>query len=231
MSNYTLVESHVDYVRRMIRETSDDSYFTNEEIYKTLIDARALVLSRKFKKGKTVPDYFYMTICVPLCEDVYHDCDCVPEELGCKVLKTKYEIPKVFYNETRELSRVATLNGEEIAPSTDAKRRYRSYKKTRLDALYYTRTNNKLAIFNSPQNRLRAITIKAIFEDPIAASTISLCDPSGQGCIDIESIGFSTETSDNLDIYNIVLQMLNVVKQAPEDRSNDADSNLDQSKT
>ena len=48
-------------------------YFKDEEIYKALLDARALVLSRRYKKGKDIPEHMYQTICMLLCEDNFHD--------------------------------------------------------------------------------------------------------------------------------------------------------------
>lgn len=224
-SKYDMVESHIDYIRRLLRETSDDTYFTDEEIYKTLIDARAIIYERRIKKGKDLPAFMYQTICIPLCEDVFHDCDCVPTEYDCKILKTKVELPEAFFNGSAELLRVSTLSGEEVAPSTEALSRYRKYKKTRLNALYYIRVNKKLAVFNSPQNRLRVIRVRAIFYDPVTAMNISLCDPETKECVDPTETGFGTLASDNIDMYNIVLQMLMTVQQKElDDRTNNAES-------
>jgi hypothetical protein len=230
MSNnkYNLVYAHIDYIRRRLKENSDDSYFKDEEIYKCLIDARSLVLTRKYKKGKEIADSLYQTICVPVCEDTFHDCNCVPEGLDCLVLKTKEDVPKAIFNGVQELSRVATLGGEEIAPTTEAKARYRKYKKTRVNSLYYIRVNNRLAIMNSPSNRLKAIKITAIFEDPVSAMAVNLCDTDD--CTDIVGTGFSTEMADNQDIYQIVLESLLATKQLPEDLSNNAESTPDQLK-
>ncbi len=225
MSNnkYNLVYAHIDYIRRRLRENSDDSYFKDEEIYKSLLDARSLVLSRRYKKGKEVPEHMYQTICMLLCEDTFHDCDCVPDDLGCKVLKTVEEVPKAIFNGIQELSRVATLGGEEVAPSTEAKARYRKYKKTRVNSLYYIRVNNRLSIMNSPNNRLRAIKITAVFEDPVAAFGITTCTEN-ENCIEVTGTGFGTEMSDNIDIYQIVLESLNATQKLPDDLSNNAQS-------
>lgn len=224
VNKYDTVEAHIDFVRRSLKEISDDSYYTDEEIYKVLVDARAIVYERRIKKGKDLPSFMYQTICIPLCEDEFHDCDCVPEGYGCKILKTKYDLPHSFFNGHADLLRVSTLGGEEIAPTTEAKARYRKYKKTRRDNLYYIRINNKLAVFNSPFNRLRVITVRAVFYDPVEALQISMCDPDTKECQDITQIGFGTLASDNLDIYNLAIQTLTVSKQLPDDRSNNAES-------
>lgn len=228
MSNnkYNLVYAHIDYIRRRLKENSDDSYFKDEEIYKALLDARALVLTRRYKKGKNIPEHMYQTICMLVCEDTFHDCNCVPEGLDCLVLKTKQDVPKAIYNGIQELSRVSTLGGEEIAQSTEAKSRYRKYKKTRIDNLYYIRVNNRLAVMNSPSNRLRAIKITAVFEDPVAAFGVNVCEEGD--CIESVGTGFSTEMGDNIDIYQIVLESLIMTKQLPDDLTNNAESTPDQ---
>ena len=222
-NKYDLVETHIDYIRRRLKEVSDDSYFTDEEIYKSLLDARALIFERRLRKGKDLPDYMYQTICIALCVDEFHDCDCVPTGLDCKVLKTKVDVPKALYNGTTELLRVSTIGGEEIAPTTEAKARYRKYKKTRLTNLYYIRVNKKLAIFNSPQNRLKAIKLTGIFEDPVGAASVTMCVDQ-DNCIDTVDTGFGTQISDNIDIYNIVLESLINTKNQPDDRTNDSES-------
>ena len=222
VNKYSLVESHVDYIRRRLRETSDDSYFTDEEIYKTLLDARSLIIERRLQKGKQVPEDLYMTICMPLCIDEYHDCDCVPD-LGCEVLKTKYEVPKAFFNGARDIMRVSTLWGEEVAQSSEAKRMYRKYKKTGQDNMYYVRSNNKLNIFNRLPKPLKIIKITAVFEDPVGAASIHNCDPDS-ACYDVRGTGFDIKASDVIDMYNIVLEGLLKTKMTPDDRSNNADS-------
>ena len=52
MNKYNTVEAHIDYVRRRLKQDSDDSYFTDEEIYKALIDARARIIYQRAKNGK-----------------------------------------------------------------------------------------------------------------------------------------------------------------------------------
>jgi hypothetical protein len=221
INKYNLVETHIDYVRRLMREDSDDSYFTDEEIYKTLLDARSLIMERRVLKGKQIPDDMYQVICMPLCVDKYHDCDCVPD-LGCEVLKTKYEVPRAFFNGATDLMRTSTLWGEEIAPSTEAKKMYREYMKTGKGRMYYVRANNKLNIFNRLPKPLKIIKIAAVFEDPVGAASVHNCDPDS-ACYDILGTGFSVKASDNAEMYQLVLEKLLKTKMTPEDRSNNAE--------
>jgi hypothetical protein len=183
INKYDLVRSHIDDIRQNLRETSDDSNITDEQIYKALIDARAFILERRLKKGKQLPNYMYQEICMPLCLDTYHDCDCIPDEYECKVLKTKNEIPSGL-------------------------------------------VNRRIAIFNVPSNKLRAVKIRGIFEDPATASAITICPEDQPNCVDITMTGFGTETSDNIPMYELVLKKLLKTKEMPEDKSNNADSSI-----
>jgi hypothetical protein len=227
-NKYDLVGTHIDFIRRKIKEVSDDSYFQDEEIYKALIDARALVIERKLEKGKQYPEYMYQTICMLLCLDKYSDCNCVPAEYDCTVLKTINEIPTAFYNGYTTLVRITTLSGEEISENTEQQARLRKYRKTRKDNLYYILTNKRASIFNSPQNRLKVVKLRGLFVDPAGAAMAAGCPDGGPHCVDVLGTGFSTKPSDNIDIYDIAIKGLLMVKQLPEDVSNDAESVLDQ---
>ena len=226
INKYDLVRSHIDDIRQSIREVSDDTNVTDEQIYKALLDARALILERRLKKGKQLPEYMYQEICMLLCMDKYHNCDCVPDEYECKVLKTKQEIPNGLYNGSTEILRVSTLWGKEIAESTEALLQFRKYRKTGGNNYYYSRTGGKLAIFNVPSNRLRAIKIRGIFVDPASALAISFCPDDEPNCVDVTMTGFGSAASDNLPIYELVMNKLLKSKQIPEDVSNDADANI-----
>lgn len=225
-NKYDSVRSHIDIIRQNLREVSDDSRFTDEQIYKCLIDARALILERRLKKRKQLPDYMYQEICLLLCLDKYHDCDCIPDEYNCMVLKTQKELPNGLYNGTMEILRVSTLNGKEIAPTTEAQHRNRKYMKTGKNNYYYVRVNNRLAIFNVKNNQLRAIKVRGVFVDPATASSYSVCPEDEPNCVDVTSTGFGSIPSDNVPMYNIVMKQLLQTDQMPEDISNNASSDI-----
>jgi hypothetical protein len=223
-NKYDLVGTHIDFVRRKIKEVSDDTYFQDEEIYKALVDARAMVIERKLEKGKQYPEYMYQTICMLLCIDKYSDCNCVPAEYDCNVLKTTNEIPDAFFNGYNLLVKVTTLSGEEINENTEQQARLRKYRKTRKDSLFYVLVNRKGVVFNSPQNRMKAIKLRGLFVDPVGAALAAGC-PEGTDCNDsILGTGFGIKASDNIDIYDITVKSLLMIKQLPDDLSNDAES-------
>lgn len=225
MSKYDLVRSHIDFVRQNLRETSDDSTFTDEQIYMALLEARGLIMERRLEKNKEFPEDLYQTICLELCMDHYHECDdCLPIPDDCMVLKTVKEIPGGMFDGTSEILRVSTINGKEIAASTEAKHRLREYRKTGKNNYYYLRMSNKLAIFNVPQNRLRVIKVKGLFLDPVAAELASACS-STTNCGTLLDATFGTRVADRMAMREEVFKVLLRTDKMPEDRSNDAESN------
>jgi hypothetical protein len=224
MSKYDLVRSHIDFVRQNLRETSDDSHFTDEQIYMALLEARGLIMERRLEKNKQFPEELYQTICLELCLDQYVDCgECLPIPDGCYVLKTVAEIPSGMFDGQSEILRVSTLMGKEIAPLTEDKHRLREYRKTGKNNYYYIRMNNKLAIFNVPQNRLKAIKIKGIFEDPAGAELASACAGT-DSCTTVLDASFGTKVADRMAIREEVFKILLRTDKQPEDRSNNAGS-------
>jgi hypothetical protein len=225
MNKYDQIDVHIDYVRRRLKQDSDDSYFTDEEIYKALIDARGKVVYNKFKKNREYSSWLYQTVCLPLCIDSFHDCKCVPDGFDCKVLRTTVEIPKPLWSGYDDVFRMTKLDGSEIFASTIQKSRYNKYKKTGTNNPYYIISNKKASIFNIPQNRLKYILITGIFEDPAALEELSVCPDGTDDCDQYAiSSGFGSEITDNIDIYNLAIKSLVQTMQMLDDRSNDADS-------
>jgi len=223
MSKYDLVRSHIDFVRQNLREVSDDSNFTDEQIYMALLEARGLIMERRLEKNKEFPDDIYQTICLTLCTDSYHECDdCLDIPAGCEILKTCKDIPGGMFDGNTEIIRVSTIDGREIAPVTEAKHRLRKFRKTGKNNYYYIRMKNKFGVFNIPQQRLRAIKIKGIFLDPVAAEMASAC--SANNCTGVIDASFGTRVSERMLIREEVFKLLLRTDQMPEDRSNNAGS-------
>ena len=221
MNKYDLVRSHIDYVRQTLREVSDDSNFTDEQIYMALIMVRAMIMERRLAKGKQLPESAYQVICLKLCMASYAECqECFTMPVDCEVLKTTVDIPEIMYDGVVEIGRVSTIGGQEIAPLTEDLHKLRKYRKTGKNNFYYVKLKNKLAVFNVPSNRLRAIKIRALFLDPAAAELISTCDTK---CADVMNATFGTRAADRLDIHDEVIKRLINVDRMPEDRSNNAD--------
>ena len=159
------IPEHIYKLRTFIKQHSDDTIYSDEFLYSLLRDSRNTLLERENKKFTKDSEFHKQTICMPLEIDTYNDCECLPFEVKCKVLKSKYKLPKVLTGRNKELLRILTFDGSSQIPfvlSTDLKNL--KYTKTKKKGIKYGITNSYLVVFNTLQ--LKGILIEGIFEDP-----------------------------------------------------------------
>lgn len=227
-SKYDAVRSHIDFVRQSLREISDDSNFTDEQIYYALLVIRGMILERALKKGKQLPIGMYQTLCYELCEATYAECQaCMTIPTDCYVLKTTVDFPTALWTGSAEAMRVATISGQEIAPLNEESHKNRKYRKTGHNNFYYVRMNDRIAVLNVPMNRLKGIKITAIFEDPITAALDSKCESD---CSSVLDASFQISMGTRISVYTETMKFLLNTDKLPEDRSNDAGSDVQQQK-
>ena len=144
------IPEHIYKLRTFIKQHSDDSIYSDELLYSLLKDARCTLLERENKKFTKDSEFHKQTICMPLIIDSYHDCECLPFEVKCKILKSKFALPKVLTGRNKELIRVLTIDSYSQIPfilSTDLKNL--KYTKTKGNGNKYGIINNYLTIFNT----------------------------------------------------------------------------------
>ena len=218
------ISEHISIIRHLIKEHVDDSYYNDELIYKFLINARSLLLEREAKKWTKFSDFVYQTFCMPLVLDKFHDCNCLPYDTDCYILKSKYEIPKTILGRNRLFLNVMTIEGEPLSYFFDiSKQDHFKYSKTKKNKLRYTISNNKLIIIGSTQ--LKTVLVKLVAEDPLDLSKINLCDEDGNEsnnyCYNILQDEFPIEAALHIPMYEETLKLLNIPLQLKEDIIND----------
>jgi hypothetical protein len=217
------IPEHIYKLRTFIKQHSDDTIYSDEFLYSLLRDSRNTLLERENKKFTKDSEFHKQTICMPLIIDTYNDCECLPFEVKCKVLKSKYKLPKVLTGRNKELMRVLTFDSFTQIPfvlSTDLKNL--KYSKTKGKGTKYGITNSHLIIFNTLQ--LKGILIEGIFEDPLELAKISFCDESGNEtqCYDLNTTDFPIKGSLSYPMYQLSLDMLKIPLQIREDDTNNA---------
>lgn len=221
------IPEHIYKLRTFIKQHSDDSLYTDELLYSILKDARNTLLERDSKKFTKDSEFHKQTICMPLIIDNYHDCNCLPNEIKCKILKSKYKLPKVITGRNKEMIRVLTIDGYNHIPfifSTDLKNL--KYTKTKSKTIKYGITNNNLIIFNNLQ--LKVVLIEGIFEDPLELNKITFCNDNGdeESCYDLNTSEFPLKGSLNLPMYQLSLDLLKIPLQIKEDDTNNTNNNM-----
>lgn len=222
MSEYKTITAHVDYIREVLRQTSDDTNYPDELIYKTLLDSRALLIHRELDKMKFISPFNYNTFCVPLECTSYHDCECVPSD-DCKVLKSTVELPRPMRSKIQEMMQVNTTDGKITIQMKDPFiGKYQKYSNTQKKKPFYWIINNKLVIFGL-DCCTKTMMVSMIAEDPLEVSGITNCGPDeDKPCFDATTDNFPIDGYLVPAMYELTLKALVVSLKMREDDSNDA---------
>lgn len=155
---------------------SKDTRLSLRHIYAELLGTRSMLLRQQANKGQKISKWSYQTIpCVELIPASLSECPCVPA-MGKYILKTKYKLPTAISGLSDSLiSSMTTLDGvTRIDPTEFASVKYNSGKKYTADKSGYYIKNQYGFITNI--NKLKAITIEGLYDDPIEATNYnSLC--------------------------------------------------------
>lgn len=221
---HKLIAAHIDDLRISIRQTSDDSNFSDQFLYKKLLDARAEVYTNQIKKGHKLSEWNYQSFCMPMEVSTYHDCDCI-DSIDCKVLKSKFQLPKPLNNRFKSMLEIRNMTGDrryERATPSQLRRYKHSFTKKNGD--YYDIVNNYLIIFD--MSGATTFLIKGLFEDPASVGDITVCGSGNEPCYDPLTDDFPLDMNLNNPVYDIAKQKMGITIQFPEDDSNNANSTV-----
>lgn len=213
---------------------SDDTRLSSRHIYNKLISSRAKVLSQKLGRKSKISDWSYDNIdCIELIEANPYECPCLPP-LGCKILRSKYPIPKVvtgrLYN---GINSVTSVDGSIIfSYVTWKEKKYRKGNKYTANKPDYFIRNDYLYI--TVKQPLKIISISALFVDPIEVKEYkNYCND--KDCIDCDKCFFAEDLDFNLDenlidsvIQLTVEEILNIFVKVKEDQVNNSKDSLTQ---
>lgn len=222
-----IVASHISAIRTMIKEFTDDTLYTDEFLANTLVSARNAIYNEELiKKGRNMSRFSYLSFCTPLVLDTFQDCKCVPSNLGCKVVKTKFEMPKVLIDKVGSMMLyVYTINGDRIDFKKFQDRRLLSSHPIVNRMMSYDVIDRHIVIFGN--NNLSVIIVEAVWENPFQLYDISNCDASGNvlesPCWDPTTSEFPQESILDMLIYSTVLKMLGL--KTEEDMSENGQNN------
>jgi hypothetical protein len=226
MSNLQSVGAHIDYIRELIRQTSDDTNYPDELIYRAILSARSLLLHREANKYKPWSTWNYQSFCLPLEKATYHDCDCVPDVVNneCIILKSCVEIPRPIRSHLGEIIRITSLDGQtRYYEKTPDQGKYNKYRTTNKTKPFWTVVNGNLAFFNVPDNCWKSVLVTGVFEDPSELDNTLLCEASeGTNCFSIELDDFPVDPYLTGAMYDLTLKKLGIAIQMVDDDSNDA---------
>ena len=128
MSEFKTIAAHIGDLRVQIRQTSDDSIYTDKYLYKKLLDARSTLIKRELDKHKLISDFNYITMCISVEPGVPIDCGC--SDLQCKVLVSTNELPSALMNKYSMFLKVFDGSFSELPKGSATTSKYYKYYKT-----------------------------------------------------------------------------------------------------
>ena len=213
----------------LLKQKSDDSFYTEEHILFLASKMRALLLERKYKNGRnqtysSVPPEDVQLICVGL-----EPTEMLPGCCGGAWLKSTRQIPKMLgvYE-----PRIGTLNGmiHSVLTFIPAERMpYVGYNKWLKNIIYAARDNDGYLYLNgqNPQFlNLESVKISGVFANPEEASALA-CEGSDESQVcDIMEQEFPLEDALIPSCIELVVQELAGARYAPEDNVNNDKDDL-----
>lgn len=187
MTENEIVFSILDKVKPYL---SDDTELSPRQVSFDIAKQRALLIRNELNKHRTIdPDIIQDLGCVEL--EAVDPAECCDITTGCKVLRTKLEIPSTIelHNDTG-LTRIGPVDKtiREYSRTTLAASKFVGNGKYTQNEIYAYKANNRVYIISSDDKAkyLTHINIRGIFEDPTDVIPFTNCS-SGSSCYSSDS--------------------------------------------
>lgn len=225
----TTYREAVYMVLDLLKEKSDDSFYTEEHVIFLLSKIRSLLLERKYKMTRNgvfnpMPDENRQQICL----------DLEPVNLlssGCagNWLRSTEKIPDVFSGTELSVYPVNNMLGSNISFIPSERMPYVGYNKWLKNIIYCSKGGDGYLYMSSSNPQfmfLDKIKAEGVFSSPEDAAKLS-CDGDGEsGACEMMDTPFPLEDSLVPSCIEMVVQELSGARYAPEDTDNNAKDDL-----
>jgi hypothetical protein len=217
--------SIIDRTKLRLKLQNKDNYFSDQFIYDSLLDERNLLMYRELNKKRFRSKWIWNTICMPLVKSKDIPCDCVPAELGCIVLKSKYKLPTPLSSLSSNMIKVLSLDGYQEYSFKDVRiGQFNKYTRLGKAKAYFTIYNNYLYIVGESNLDLPAVLVELIPRDPTELDKITLCDVDGEHndtCFNPLINSFNVENYLVGTMIDLVIEKITGSLKLPNNTSND----------
>lgn len=212
----------------LLKERSDDAYYTEEHIMFLATNVRNLLLNRKYRGSRNMPfsamsEENKQQVCLQLAR-----VELLPAGCAGNWLKSTAKIPELL-----DVSVTATCTGHDllftnvtfIAPERMPYVGYNKwlgniiYAARSIDGYLYMKSNNPQFVF------LEQAGLTGVFADPVEAAKLSH-EACTTGRIDIMEQKFPLESALVPQLIELVVQEIAGPRYAPEDKANNAKDDL-----
>lgn len=218
------ISSVISSIRNTIKASVDDAFITDREIYSSVLKFAKALIRRQDNENKLMQyDSLFETVpYVELIEVDAIEADCAGIRTGCKFLRTRFQLPKVFSGSmgpifrtispidfSKRLQQITPVMYVSISNSSNFK-----YNKT----VYYWYKNGFLYIPARDGIEWEAIAIEAMWEDPI---NIECCGERNKKCFTMQNQPFNIPEYVRAELEQMVLQEFLTRAKLPEDTTDD----------
>jgi hypothetical protein len=201
-------------VRVTIKEITDDSRYTNSYLCSIIVQARATILGNSIKGKSYISNWSSHTFCVELELVKAEDCDCVTDTI-CKVLRSKYKIPRPLIGRYRDAIQIKLLDGRLVGMIEQYQLKSDSLDPIKGQALRYSIINQYLYVWRSK-------TLKCIYVDGIWENILDWQDiQSQEDCNDIYELESGIGHNEVTGIMQIIATLLQLPLTRKDDDSDD----------
>lgn len=220
------VGQHISNIRGLIEKygrTSEE--YTDQFLYELLKGARSEVLRNEIQKLNKISEWNWQTICTGLELSKPADCDCLPDTIGCQVLKTTNKIPEVFKSKVNSFIRLSTPGNKGI--NLIEPRFWEIYKldNNRSKQLSASIINGYIYLWNYPSNKLKCIQISGVWRDPLELQNVTDSN-TNQPCFSTLTSDFPIDLDFQNSIYKMVIELLKLPLQLQQDVTNDSSETI-----
>lgn len=219
------LQEHVYAIQNIINRgpKTDDARVSDRLVEHFLKVSRSRLLRQKIDKGHNISELNYATICFPLQSEEYDDCDCLPDDVSCQVLKSTCKIPRYLVGSRVNNLIVEFINGTIVPRGNVTLGNLAQYSISgSFSEPFWTIQNQRLLIFNN--DRLPLVLVRAIWEDP--SDIVNFCDCTNLDedvpCYDPREDEFPIDPDLVDPMYRLTMEMLGLLNQYPEDTLNNA---------
>lgn len=209
----------------LLKESTDDSFYTEEHVLFLSTKIRALLLERKYQgsrnqTNKTISDENRQQICMML-----EPTKLLPTGCGGQWLRSVSEIPSLMSIDTG-----VTCTGHDMLQSMvtfipEERMPYVGYNKWLKNIIYAAKSQDGhlyLTSVNPQFVHLKRVGLTGVFADPEAAAKMSHKACENGGICDIMSEEFPLEAALIPSCIELIAQELSGSRYAPEDNKNNA---------
>lgn len=215
----------IDGLRELIRQTSDDSVYSDEFLFHILNNCRIQIMRQYLNDGKPLNPWLYQRFCIKLCPSTFMECNCEPFKFACTVWRSEKPIPQPMTNNNGYIAEFSELYGDLITGVSESESRFLKYRKFNRKMYYQIADvkGEKYLFLITSVTPPKYIKVNTILNDPTEAQYAACTD---EECPCLEGNGFPVEAHLMNSLYKMSLEFLGISMGMKEDRSNNSEGDL-----